>query len=131
MYEAKSPEAVQIPADVTHVAFGERSGAFTDASGNVWAWGRSLGRDVGAAQLVLKGKRAVKVACGDETTYALTKGGRVFSWRNDAPQSVSEVMFLSTRIRDLRCVLMEMGDDSCLGCETLGQDLGAAFRPCP
>lgn len=92
-YECKSPEALQLPAEVTHVAFAESSGALTDAAGNVWAWGRSRGCDVGTAQLVLKGKRAVKVACGNETTYALTKGGRVFSWRNDAPESVAEVSF--------------------------------------
>jgi len=43
------------------------------------------------AQVILSGKGIIKVACGATTSYAMSKGGRVWRWSNDEPSSVKEI----------------------------------------
>jgi len=102
------PEALKLPRKVAHMAFADHYAAAADTDGNVWAWGKAAGCGAEVAKLVLRGKRAVKVACGEEVTYVMTKGGRVFSWRNDAPESVSEVSLSLSLSLSLPCAFRKV-----------------------
>ena len=78
------------------MAFGTSVGASCDASGDVWWWGTEAAGGAPChatkAQVILRSKRIIKVACGATHSYALSQNGRLWQWPNDEPLDVKEVV---------------------------------------
>ena len=97
-YCDKTPVALGLPnnSQVVHAAFGSSVGAACDRNGDVWWWGIGAGEGgnpshMDKAQVILSGKRIVKVACASRYSYAISSNGRMWQWPNDDPRAAKEV----------------------------------------
>ena len=98
-YCDKVPVLLGLPGakKVVHAAFGVNVGAACDQSGDVWFWGDFSQNkpphtaDMSHAEISLRGKHIVKVACGATHSYALSSTGRVWTWPNANPRAALEI----------------------------------------
>jgi len=92
---AAEPMLLPLDVEVTQVAAGNKHTLCVDVDGQVWAFGKNIGGELGTGQeldgfsprrinTLTKEGRIVGIACGGEHSLAVSEDGRVYSWGTSA-----------------------------------------------